>query len=83
MRIYFTEEQKQQELHKIEVEDILFLADKVEGEGKNYVLTGSAVVDGETYHDFQIEFETVEVPADETVEAIMDMDWDWYDYKFD
>lgn len=82
MKEYFTQEQKQSEINKliIEEDNVLMMGEYIEGEGKNYVLTGSAVIDGETYHDFQVEFELVEAPKEETAEAVMTMEWDWYDY---
>ncbi len=83
MRIQFTEEQKQRDLNKIEVEDVLFTADFIEGEGRNWVMTGTAIVEGEVYDGFCIEFETIEVPCDNDIETIMSLEWDTYDFVFD
>ena len=75
MKLTFTEEQIANELHKILME-----GEFVTGEGKNYVITGVATIEGERYHEFEIEFELTEEPAEETLEAIMQTDWEWYDF---
>ena len=82
MKEYFTEEQKELEINKVMIEEdnVLIMGESIEGGGKSYVLTGSAVIDGETYHDFQVEFELIKEPEEETAEAIMMQEWDWYDY---
>lgn len=82
MKEYFTQEHIDKELDKvlIEEEDVLLTCEYIEGEGKNYVLTGKALIDGEVYHDFKVEFELVEEPEDETINSIMCVEWDWYDY---
>ena len=41
---------------------------------------GVATIEGERYHEFEIEFELTEEPAEETLEAIMQTDWEWYDF---
>ena len=80
MKLTFTEEQIANELHKIylEEDDLLMEGEFVTGEGKNYVITGVATIEGERYHE--IEFELTEEPAEETLEAIMQTDWEWYDF---
>ena len=47
----------QNELHKIylEEDDLLMEAEFVTGEGKNYIITGVATIEGERYHEFEIE----------------------------
>lgn len=80
MKLIFTEEQK--ELHKIylEEDDLQMEGESIEGEGKHYILTGVATIEGERYHDFQIEFALLQEPAAETIEAILAEEWDWYDF---
>ena len=82
MKLTFTEEQIANELHKIylEEDDLLMEGEFVTGEGKNYIITGVATIEGERYHEFEIEFELTEEPAEETLEAIMQTDWEWYDF---
>ena len=82
MKEYFTEEQKEQNLHQIELEDLVLYADYIEGEGPVFTIIGRAEVDGENYPDFEVEFETEEMPEELSVSSIMDMDWKWYEYKF-
>ncbi len=83
MKLYFTEEQKQQELHKIylEEDELLLEAEYLEGEGRNYLIVGIATIEGERYHDFEILFQLAEdTPAD--IPSIMNVQWESYDFKF-
>lgn len=84
MKFYFSEEQKQQKLNHIylEEDDLLLEGETLEGEGKNYIITGIATVEGERYHDFQVEFELVQLPKEASIEAVMDEDWEWYDFVY-
>ena len=82
MKLIFTDSQKEAGLNKIEIEDVYFEAYFIEGEGKNWIMTGSAVVEEEKYNDFTIEFETVDIPAGMELEQIMSLEWEWYDFLF-
>ncbi len=82
MEFLFTEEQKKKGYHEIELEEeqVFLEGEKLEGENGHYILTGVATIDGERYHDFQIEFQTQNLPHSETIEEILDCDWEWYDF---
>ena len=82
MRLTFSEEQIKQEKNKIylEEDELLLEGEYLEGEGQRYVISGIATIEGERYHDFQIEFELFQPPKGETVEAILAEEWDWYDF---
>ena len=82
MKIIFTEEHIRKELNKIYIEedDLLLEGEFLEGSGREYVITGVATIEGERYHAFEIAFALKETPTEESVEAIMEADWDWYDY---
>ncbi|WP_405727072.1 hypothetical protein [Anaerotignum sp.] len=82
MKLTFTEEQIKSELNKfyLEEDDLMMEGEYITGEGKNYVISGVATIEGERYHEFEIEFELLEEPAEETIEAIMAAEWDWYDF---
>ena len=82
MKLPFTEEQIKNELNKfyLEEDDLMMEGEYITGEGKNYIISGVATIEGERYHEFEIEFELLEEPADETIEAIMAEEWDWYDF---
>ncbi len=82
MRFEFTEEQKKNGINMIEIEEdeLILEGEYVEGEGKNYVITGIATIEGERYHEFQVEFELVEEPSSESLGDIMETEWEWYDY---
>ena len=82
MKLTFTEEHIKNELNKIylEEDDLMMEGEYITGEGKNYIISGVATIEGERYHEFEIEFELLEEPAEETIEAIMAVEWDWYDF---
>ncbi|WP_458407101.1 hypothetical protein [Anaerotignum sp.] len=82
MKLTFTEEQIKNELNKfyLEEDDLMMEGEYITGEGKNYIISGVATIEGERYHEFEIEFELLEEPAEETIEAIMAVEWDWYDF---
>ena len=82
MKLTFTEEHIKNELNKfyLEEDDLMMEGEYITGEGKNYIISGVATIEGERYHEFEIEFELLEEPADETIEAIMAVEWDWYDF---
>ena len=82
MKLTFTEEQIKNELNKfyLEEDDLMMEGEYITGEGKNYIISGVATIEGERYHEFEIEFEPLEEPAEETIEAIMAEEWDWYDF---
>ena len=82
MKLTFTEEQVKADLNKVflEDEDVLMEGEWVEGQGKNYIISGVATIDGERYHEFEIEFELVKEPKEETLEEIMKGEWDWFDF---
>ena len=84
MKLTFTEEHIKSELNKfyLEEDDLMMEGEYITGEGKNYVISGVATIEGERYHEFEIEFELLEEPAEETIEAIMAVEWDWYDFLF-
>ncbi len=82
MRIEFTDEQKKKGINVFEIEEdeLILEGEYIEGEGKNYIITGIATIEGERYHEFQIEFELVEEPSSLSAEDIMETEWEWYDY---
>ena len=82
MKYVFTDEDIKNEKNVIEIEEenVTIYGESLEGEGRVYVLTGVALVDGERYHDFQVEFELEEDPASESWEDIMSADWKFYDF---
>jgi hypothetical protein len=83
MKLFFTEEQKANEQNKADIEDVIFTADFIEGQEKSWILTGSAIVDGELYTDFTVEIETVELLSGDDAAEIMAAEWEWFDFLFD
>ena len=82
MEFTFTKEQIEGKINQIylEDEDVLMEGELLKGEGKEYIIKGIATIEGERYHDFEIVFALLEEPKEKTVEAILEEDWDWYDF---
>ena len=82
MKEFFNQKHIDDELNVvyIEDEDVLLACESIEGSGKNYVVRGAAKIDGEIYHDFEVEFQLLETPSAETIDCVMKMEWDWYDF---
>ena len=85
MKYVFTEQDKQDEVNKIELEgeDVMLIGEyieDVENEENNYTITGDAVIEGELYHEFVTIFGTVEPVEEPTARAIAMAEWDWFDY---
>ncbi len=83
MKLYFTEEQKEQELNRIylEEDELLLEGEYIEGEGRKYLISGIATIEGERYHEFEVVFELSE-DASEDIMSIMNTEWEWYDFNF-
>ncbi len=85
MKYVFTEQDKQDEVNKIELEgeDVMLIGEyieDVENEENTYTITGDAVIEGELYHEFVTIFGTVEPVEELTARAIAMAEWDWFDY---
>ena len=85
MKYLFTEQDKQDEVNKIELEgeDVMLIGEyieDVENEENTYTITGDAVIEGELYHEFVTIFGTVEPVEEPTARAIAMAEWDWFDY---
>lgn len=85
MKYVFTEQDKQDEVNKIELEgeDVMLIGEyieDVENEENTYTITGDAVIEGELYHEFVTIFGTVEPVKEPTARAIAMAEWDWFDY---
>ena len=85
MKYVFTEQDKQDEVNKIELEgeDVMLIGEyieDVENEKNTYTITGDAVIEGELYHEFVTIFGTVEPVEEPTARAIAMAEWDWFDY---
>jgi len=83
MRLAITEQERDKGENQMDFEDMTYTAEVLEGEGKHWVMTGTAVIDDEVYRDFQIEFETLDEPEELSAGALLRMEWDWYDFVFD
>lgn len=82
MKLYFSDEQKENYINHIELEDLTFYVDYIEGEGVEFVAVGKAIVDDEVYNDFIVEFEIADQIEDATVEDLIMAEWENYNYKF-
>ncbi len=82
MIIKFTEDEINKKINIIEVEDIVLEADSIEIKEDLYVLCGNAEIDGEIYNEFLIEFTLAEKPENNSATAILEIDWEEYDFVF-
>ena len=82
MKLYFTQQQKENDLNKLEIEDVLFSADYIEGVRNDFRIVGSAVIEGETYPDFEISFTTIHPVTCENPAEILGYEWDSYAFEF-
>ena len=73
MRLTFTEQEIQQELNKIylEEDDLLMEGEWLEGEWRHYIISGVATIEGERYHEFEIEFELLEDPQEQDRKSVV------------
>lgn len=83
MRYEFTEKDIKNEVNKLyfEEDEVTLDGEYIEGDGKRFVITGIAVIEGEKYHDFKTEFEIEDGQKHDTAEEIINAEWLWYDYK--
>ncbi len=81
----FTKEEIENKLNFLEIEDerMQFYAFQVLKGEDTYYLIGDAIFDGETYKDFKIEIKLLENLNIKNAKEILDVDWEWYDFKFD
>lgn len=82
MEHFFTPEEIEQELNKVylEEDDLLMEGISLRGEKGHYILKGIATIEGERYHDFEIEFQLEEEPETEAAETVLKAPWEWYDF---
>ena len=85
MKYVFTEQDKQDEVNKIELEgeDVMLIGEyieDVENEENTYTITGDAVIEGQLLQEFVTIFGTVEPVEEPTARAIAMAEWDWFDY---
>ena len=81
--IFFTEDDIQNEIHKVilEDEDVILTAEHIIGSGKEFKLVGEAYIEGEVYKNFEIIFETSNEVIELSAKNIMQSEWDWYDFS--
>ena len=82
MKLTFTEDDIKNEINKIYIEDddVLLETEYITGDGLEYILTGSATIEGEKYHDFRVQAVLLKEPAEKTAKSVMEQEWDWYDF---
>ncbi len=81
----FSEEDIKLKLNFLEIEEekLEFYALEVNKVGDVYQLIGNAYFGEELYKDFKIEVALIEDTDLTDPKQIIDLDWDWYDFKFD
>ena len=82
MKYIFTSDETERKLNIIEMEDLEFQCDFIEGEGLCYNAYGVAVVDREVYNNFQVEIVLEKEIEGKTAVDIINADWEDYEYIF-
>ena len=82
MRYIFTSDEMGNKLNRIELEDLQFECEFIEGEGLFYNAFGQALVDGEIYTDFQVEIVLETDIEPKSAMDILNADWQDYEYIF-
>jgi len=82
LKYVFTQEDKDKEINVIFIEEdnVLVKGEFITKEEDGYILNGTAVIDEEVYHDFEVFFALEQDLSLDDIEAVMNADWDWYDY---
>ncbi len=82
MVLKFTEEEINNKENVVEIEDIVVYGDSIEVNDGYFVLNGKALIDGEMYSDFQVEFTLENSPEELSCLNIVNSDWEEYDFIF-
>ncbi len=82
MKLSFSQEDIDNNKHILEIEDIKIFGQHIEVHEDYYTLLGKAEIDGEIYTDFIVEFSLTENPKENTIDAILAIDWNEYDFVF-
>ena len=82
MKYIFTSDEMDNKLNIIEMEDLQFECDFIEGEGLFYNAFGQAIVDGEMYTNFQVEIVLEKEIEIKTAADIINAEWQEYEYIF-
>lgn len=82
MEYIFSEEDIKNEKTAIELEEMVFKAEKIVGEGKEYVCYGDAIVEEEVYHNFQVKVFLCEETDVKSPFDILEAEWEDYDFLF-
>ncbi len=81
----FTKDDVENKLNYLEIEEegLQFYGKTIESNEETYYLIGDAIFDGETYKNFKIEVKLIEDIKIKNAKELLELDWEWYDFKFD
>ncbi len=82
MILKFTEQEIDNKENVVEIEDIVVYGETIEVLEGYFVLLGRALIDGEMYSDFQVEFTLEKSPEELNCLNIINSDWIEYDFVF-
>lgn len=82
LKYIFTDEDKARQINVIFIEEdnVLVKGEFITKEEDGFILNGTATIDDEVYHDFEVFFALKEDLSLEDIDAVMQAEWDWYDY---
>lgn len=82
MKLEFTNEDILEKINVVEIEDIVVDATHVCIEDDVYTLFGKALIDGEIFPEFVVEFILENTPDELTAKTIVEAQWEEYDFIF-
>ncbi len=80
----FTEDDIKNKFNYFEIEEegLQFYTNTLEKGDDTYYLIGDAIFDGEIYKNFKIEIKLLNDVKIEEPRKVINLDWEWYDFKF-
>lgn len=84
MKYEFTKEDLENNINEVyfDEDELLLKGEYVEKRDEQYILIGSAIVEEETYHNFEVAFELKDNPSEITAKTLMLSEWLYYEYVF-
>ena len=84
MKYEFTKEDLENNINEVyfDEDELLLKGEYIEKRDEQYILIGSAIVEEETYHNFEVAFELKDNPSEITAKTLMLSEWEYYEYVF-
>ncbi len=85
MKYEFTDDDLKNGINEVyfDEDELLLKGEYIEKREDFYVLVGTCIVENETYHNFEVGFNTVSPLTDITAKNLMLSEWEYYEYLFE